>query len=122
MRNIPIDSSRITLIGTGKAAERAEYIELSDGSRKRSGNQAKGKDSGLPVWVVDVVVDDDSQDRAETIGVVIEQHEPPVTVKWQPVVFVNLRGVMYRDNATGEPRMSLRADGIVAASARSSAA
>ena len=69
MRTIPVDTTRITLIGTGKAAARAEYVELSDGSRKRSGNQAKDETSGMPMWVVDVLVDDDDADRAEVISV-----------------------------------------------------
>lgn len=116
MRSIPVDITRITFIGTGKAAEKAEYAELADGSRRRSGNQARAKladgSLGAPLWTVDVVVDDDESVRAEAIGVTIAAYDPPITPKWQPVRFKNLTAVIYRDNATGQPKVSLKADGI----------
>ncbi|MBN9274424.1 MAG: acetoacetate--CoA ligase, partial [Mesorhizobium sp.] len=38
------------LLGTGKVAERAEYVELSNGERRRSGNQAKDETTvSLPI-------------------------------------------------------------------------
>ena len=111
MRQIPVDTSRITLIGTGKAAARAEYVELSDGQRRRSGNQAKD-DNGVPVWVVDVLVDDETSDRAEVVGVRVSSHEEPVTEKWKPVRFRNLVAVPYADRSTGRVALSMRADGI----------
>ncbi len=112
MRTIPVDISRVNFIGTGKAAARAEYVELSDGQRRRSGNQAKDEDSGLPLWVVDVLVDDDTADRAEVIGVRIASHTEPVVAKWQPVRFRNLVAVPYADRSTGRVQLSMRADGI----------
>jgi hypothetical protein len=121
MRAIPVDITRITFIGTGKAAEKAEYVELSDGQRRRSGNQQKN-DAGVPVWTVDVIVDDDEAMRAEAIGVTVASYDPPVTKKWAPVVFRNLTAVIYRDNATGQPKVSLKADGIENTAAKPSAA
>jgi hypothetical protein len=111
MRTIPIDCSRVTFIGTGKAAARAQYVELSDGSRRRSGEQDKN-DEGVPMWVVDVLVDDDEADRAEVVGVKIASHDEPTTEKWKPVRFRNLVAVMYQDQGTGRPALSFRADGI----------
>lgn len=111
MRSIPVDTSKVTFVGTGKAAARAEYVELSDGSRKRSGNQATD-DNGTPVWVVDVLVDDDESDRAEVVGVKVSSHEEPRTEKWKPVKFVNLVAVPYVQQGTNRVALSMRADGI----------
>ncbi|MEK6441855.1 hypothetical protein [Pseudonocardia sp. T1-2H] len=112
MRNIPVDTNRpgFALIGTGKAAARAEYVELADGSRKRSGNQAKD-DTGVPVWVIDVLVDDPDADRAEVVGIRVSSWDEPKTAKWQPVRFVNLVAVPYVDQG-GRVALSMRADGI----------
>ncbi|MFR9803200.1 hypothetical protein ACL02T_12980 [Pseudonocardia sp. RS010] len=111
MRTIPVDQNRVTLIGTGKAAARAEYVELADGQRRRSGNQAKDE-NGVPVWVVDVLVDDPDADRAEVVGVRVASWDEPKSDRWKPVRFVNLVAVPYADRSTGRVALSMRADGI----------
>lgn len=111
MRAIPVDTSRVQFIGTGKAAGRAEYVELSDGSRRRSGNQATD-DNGVPLWTVDVLVDDEDSDRAEVVGVKVASHDEPRTDKWKPVRFVNLVAVPYVAQGTNRVALSMRADGI----------
>jgi hypothetical protein len=122
MRTIPVDTNQITFIGTGKAAARAEYVELSDGSRRRSGNQAKDTESGMPLWVVDVLVDDPDSDRAEVIGVKVAAWEAPVTKLGQPVRFANLVAVPYVDQRSGRVALSMRADGIEGAAPAAKAA
>jgi hypothetical protein len=112
MRAIPVDTTKIAFIGTGKAAARAEYVELSDGQRRRSGNQAKDQESGMPLWVVDVLVDDDNADRAEVVGVKVASWDEPKTTKWQPVKFINLVAVPYVDSNTHRVGLSFRCDGI----------
>ncbi|WP_214370667.1 hypothetical protein [Pseudonocardia sp. H11422] len=121
MRAIPVDTSRVQFIGTGKAAARAEYVELSDGSRRRSGEQAKD-DHGVPVWVVDVLVDDDESDRAEVVGVKVASYDEPRTEKWKPVRFVNLVAVPYVAQGTNRVALSMRADGIEGAGSNAKAA
>lgn len=111
MRSIPVDTTRVQFIGTGKAASRAEYVELADGSRKRSGEQARD-DNGVPLWAVDVLVDDDEADRAEVVGVKIASYDEPHTEKWKPVKFTNLVVVPYVDRGSGRVALSLRADAI----------
>ncbi|RZT87103.1 hypothetical protein EV383_4010 [Pseudonocardia sediminis] len=111
MRSIPVDTSKVNFIGTGKAAARAEYVELSDGSRKRSGEQAKDE-NGVPVWVVDVLVDDDESERAEVVAVKISTRDEPHTEKWKPVRFVNLVATPYVMQGTGRVALSMKADGI----------
>lgn len=116
MRMIPVDTSKIAFIGTGKAAARAEYVELSDGSRRRSGNQAhelnEDGSKGMPLWVTDVIIDDPDSDRAEVVGVRVASWEEPVTAKWQPVKFINLVVLPYVDQRTNRVGLSFRCDGI----------
>lgn len=111
MRAIPVDTNKVQLIGTGKAAARAEYVELSDGSRRRSGEQAKD-DNGVPMWTIDVLVDDEDADRAEIASVKVASHDEPRTEKWKPVRFVGLVAVPYVAQGTNRVALSFRADGI----------
>lgn len=112
MRNIPVDLTRCNLIGTGKVSAKAEYVELSDGSRKASGQQAKDVESGLPLWVIDVLVDDDDARRAEVVGVTVASADEPVTVKYRPVPFRGVVARTYVDRGSGRVAVSLVADGI----------
>lgn len=113
MREIPVDSSKVTFIGTGKAAARAEYAQLSDGTTRRTGEQAKD-DHGVPVWVVDVLIDDDDTDRAEIAGVRVSSYDEPKTDKWRPVRFTNLRVKPWVDSGGNFSKVaySWLADGI----------
>lgn len=112
MRSIPVDLFRCTLIGTGKVSSKAEYVELSDGSRKASGNQAKDEATGLPLWVVDVLVDDDDARRAEVVGVTVPCADEPVTPKWRPVGFHNVTATVYVDRSSGRAMVSMKAEGM----------
>ncbi|MGD9527758.1 hypothetical protein [Pseudonocardia sp.] len=121
MRTIPV-SPDVTFIGTGKAAARAAYAELSDGSRKRiPGEQAKN-DDGVPLYVVDVLYLSEDSDRAEICGVRIASWEPPATTVGQIVKFRNLVAVPYVDGRSGRVALSFRAEGIEASAASSSKA
>lgn len=111
MRSIPVDLSRITFIGTGKTIAKAEYVELSDGSRQASGNQDVD-DRGYKLWTVDVVIDDDDARRAEAIGVTVACMDEPVTAKWVPVKFRGMTATIYTDRASGQAKVSLRAEGV----------
>jgi hypothetical protein len=111
MRNLPIDTSRVSFISTGKCAPKAEYVTLSDGSSRRSGNQANDQ-LGTPLWTVDVLVDDDDAARSEVLGVTIASLDEPAVSKFKPINFRGLTAVLYRDNMSGQPRVSLKAEGI----------
>lgn len=115
MRNIPVDPSRITLLASGKLMAKAEYAELSDGSRRRvPGAQAKDRETGLPLWVVDCFLDDDEEEgRAEVVGVTIGSHDKPQVQKFRPVQFIGLVASGYvRD---GRVAFTFRAQGIAVA-------
>ncbi len=112
MRAIPVDTTRIRFIATGKHAARAVYAELTDGSRKRVPDSHDQDDQGRPLWVVDVMVDDPEADRAEIAGVKIASFEVPETKLGEEVRFINLVAVPYVASGTGRVAMSWRADGI----------
>ncbi|MDN5918667.1 MAG: hypothetical protein L0I76_26820 [Pseudonocardia sp.] len=112
MRWIPIATDRIQFIGTGKVAEVAEYVELSNNERKRSGNQAKDLDSGMPMWVCDVMVFDPEAARAEVVGVKVAALDQPQTTMGQPVNFHNLRALGYVLNGANRVSYTFRADGL----------
>ncbi|GAA1865314.1 hypothetical protein GCM10009836_52080 [Pseudonocardia ailaonensis] len=111
-----LDTNRTNLIFSGKVIPKAEYVELTNGERRRSGNQAHdtapdgGK--GAPLWTVDVFPDDDETMRAEALGVTVASWDEPQGKKWQPIKFVNLRANVYVDQRSGRAAVSLRADGI----------
>ncbi len=114
MRNIPVDTSRLTLLASGKLMPKAEYAELSDGSRRRVPDaQAKDRETGLPLWVVDCFLDDDEEEgRAEVVGVTVAMREKPQVQKFRPVHFEGLVASAYvRDGRTA---FTFRATGIAA--------
>ena len=88
MRKIPVDSTRVRLLGTGKAAARAVYAELSDGSRRRVPDQQDKNEQGVPMWTIDVIVEDEDADRLQVAGVKVPSYEPPVAPFGQPITFV----------------------------------
>jgi len=112
MRSIPVDTTRVRFVATGKHAARAKYAELADGSRKRVPDSHDTDDNGLPMWTVDVLVDDPEADRAEVAGVKIASYEVPETRLGEEVRFINLVAVPYVAQGTGRVAMSYRADGI----------
>jgi hypothetical protein len=99
----------------------AEY----DGDRGRTGAQARDRDSGLPVWAVEVF-DPDPEARAHQARVRIpaaEEPELPPEVGvagtgygLRPVWFTGLVGTPYMDTNGRRPRVawSLRADSMTA--------
>lgn len=111
MRSIPVDASRLSLIATGKAVPKVIYAELSDGSRRRTDRQATD-DAGVPLWTVDVLVDDDAADRAEVIGVTVPSAVEPTVQKFRQVAFRGVTARLYRDNMSGQPKVSLIAESI----------
>src|SRR4051794_2927875 len=103
MRSIPVDVARLNLLATGKVSPKAEYVTLSDGSSRRSGNQATTPD-GTQQWTVDCLVDDEDAMRSEVIGVSVASHVMPAVAKFRPVAFYNVVATVYRDQMTGQPK------------------
>ncbi|MFR9803651.1 hypothetical protein ACL02T_15280 [Pseudonocardia sp. RS010] len=106
-----LDTNRTTLIFSGKVIPKAEYVELTNGERRRSGNQAKDE-NGTPLWTMDCFSADDDSMRAEVVAVTVASHEEPTARQFAPVKFVNLRANVYVNSQTGRAATSLRADGV----------
>lgn len=117
MPALPIDASKITLVATGKIRAVRTYAEMADGSRRAVPDSQEKSDSGLPLWTVDVLIDDEESDRAEPVGVKVASKEEPKPAKYQPVLFEGLRAMPYVDRRTNRVALSFRADGIAAQSA-----
>jgi hypothetical protein len=122
MRAIPVDTSRVQFLATGKAVARAVYAELADGSRRRVPEKQESNDEGVPMWTLDVLVDDPDADRAEVIGVKVASFDEPAVEKFRPVEFVNLVAVPYVQQGTTRVAISMRADGIKGVSGKAAAA
>lgn len=112
MRRIPVDCNRVRFLGTGKVAERAKYAELSDGSRRRVPGAQDTNDAGIPMWVVDVLVDDPEADRAEIAGIKVASHEQPRTELGKDIKFRGLVALPYVEQGTNRVKLSFSADGI----------
>jgi hypothetical protein len=122
MRRIPVDTTRVQFIGTGKTAARAQYAELADGSRRRVPDAQDKNEHGVPMWVVDVLVDDDEADRAEVVSVKVASWDEPRTEKWKPVRFTGLVALGYVAQGTNRVAYSFTADAIEGAGQTAKAA
>lgn len=112
MANLPIDASSITLVATGKVRPVAVYAEMADGSRKRVPGEQEKSDTGIPLWAVDVQLDDEEATRTEAIAVKVPAHEQPEPPKWRPVQFAGLTCKPYVARGSNQVALSMRAEGI----------
>ena len=112
MRRIPVDTSRVRFVGTGKSAARAKYAELSDGSRRRVPDAQDTNEDGVPMWTIDVLVDDPDDERAEVASVKVAAFEVPVTRLGQEVRFVGLTALPYVAQGSNRVGLSFTAESI----------
>jgi hypothetical protein len=112
MRRIPVDTSAVRFIATGKGAARAKYAELSDGSRRRVPDAHETDDEGKTIFVVDCMVDDPDAERAEIASVKVAAWEEPVTTFGQVVEFEGLVALPYVMNGSSRVAISFSATGI----------
>lgn len=112
MATLPIAAERITLVATGKVRPVPVYAEMADGSRKRVPDAQEKNDNGVPIWAVDVQLDDEDADRTEAIAVKVASMEQPEPPKWRPVEFQGLTCKPYVPNGGRQVQLSMRAEGI----------
>lgn len=112
MANLPIDASSITLVATGKVRPVAVYAEMADGSRKRVPGEQEKSDMGVPLWAVDVQLDDEEATRTEAVAVKVASAEQPEPPKWRPVQFYGLTCKPYVPRGSSQVALSMRAEGI----------
>lgn len=112
MATLPLDGTKIVLIATGKVRPVAVYAEMADGSNKRVPGAQEQTDAGVPVWAVDVQLDDDDANRTEAVSVKVPSHDEPRPAKWQPVTFVGLTCKPYIPSGSRQVALSMRAEGF----------
>jgi len=110
-RRLPIDGTNFPMISTGKCRPVIEYAEVADGSRRATGRQATDA-HGTPLWMVDVILDDDDSERTETAGVKVASPDEPRLPKFQQVSFMDLTCMPYLDRRTNRVAYSFAAGGI----------
>ena len=119
MATLPIDSSKIVLVATGKVRPVAVYAEQANGEKVRVPGAQEKSDFGLPLWAVDVLLDDDDANRAEAISVKVPSADEPQVPKFQPVQFEGLTCKPWKGRSN-QVELSMRAESIVVASAPTS--
>lgn len=93
----PIDGTRIGLISTGKV----HAVPVWKDGTLVQGAQESDPATGLPLWTVDVVIDDgDENARSEAVGVRVPAPSAPVVQRWTPVMFERL-SITVRNNKAG---------------------
>jgi hypothetical protein len=112
MRRIPVDTTRVRFVGTGKSAARARYAELSDGSRRRVPDQQETNEDGVPMWTIDVIVDDPETDRAQIASVKVAAYEVPSTRLGEEVRFIGLTALPYVMQGSNRVALSFTAESI----------
>ena len=116
MATLPIDTTRYAMICTGKVSPVSEW---SDG--KPTGQQARDANTGMPLWNVDVLVDDDA-DRSTVASVVIGSLDEPRVRKLAPIAFVGLTANVYVNRRTQALTLRFSADAVAGAVAEQKAA
>jgi hypothetical protein len=112
VRRIPVDQARVKFISTGKAAARAQYAELADGTRRRVPDAQDTDDQGRPGWVIDCLADDPDADRAAICSVKVYGFEVPEFKLGQEVRFVGLTALPYVQQGSNRVALSFAAEGF----------
>ena len=87
-----IDSKRQAMRSTGIVEEVFEWVEV-DGKRRPSDVQARDEDSGMPLWSVEVIYQQQTWGRTSSVTnrVTVGMPQRPVLGEFDPVEFVDLR-------------------------------
>lgn len=116
MATLPIDTNRFAMIATGKVSPVPEW---KDGSP--TGQQARHEQTGLYLWNVDVLVDDDEA-RSTVASVVIGSMDEPRVQKLRPIGFVGLTANVYVNRRTSSLTLRFSADAVAGSVAEQKAA
>ncbi|WP_152185547.1 hypothetical protein [Segeticoccus rhizosphaerae] len=97
-----IDSKRQAMRSTGIVEEVFEWVER-DGKRRPSEVQARDEDSGMPLWSVEVIYQQQTWGRVSSVTnrVSVGMPQRPVLGEFEPVEFVDLRAEVRVNQAGG---------------------
>ena len=107
MRNLPIDSNRVTLLFAGSIMPKPLF---KDGVRVEGRQDTD--DAGVPLWIVDALVPGEDGQRAEVVGVTVPCAYQPTLAQFSPVRFEGLTASVYVKKGTGQVAQSWFAAGI----------
>lgn len=93
-----IDSDRTVMIATGKTAPVFEWVEGAGRGAERPVKRDPA--TGMPLWLVDCLVDDDSA-RSTIAGVEVGSLDQPIVQKLRPITFRGLRVDVYVNRSSG---------------------
>ena len=97
-----IDTKRQAMRSTGIVEEVFEWVER-DGKRRPSEVQARDEDSGMPLWSVEVIYQQQTWGRVSSVTnrVSVGMPQRPVLGEFEPVEFVDLRAEVRVNQAGG---------------------
>jgi hypothetical protein len=97
-----IDSKRQKMRSTGIVEEVFEWVER-DGKRRPSEVQARDEESGMPLWSVEVIYQQQTWGRVSSVTnrVSVGMPQRPVLGEFDPVEFVDLRAEVRVNQAGG---------------------
>lgn len=97
-----IDSKRQAMRSTGIVEEVFEWVER-DGKRRPSDVQARDEESGMPLWSVEVIYQQQTWGRISSVTnrVVVGMPHRPVLAEFEPIEFVDLRAEVRVTQAGG---------------------
>ena len=97
-----IDSKRQKMRSTGIVEEVFEWVER-DGKRRPSEVQARDEDSGMPLWSVEVIYQQQTWGRVSSVTnrVSVGMPQRPVLGEFDSVEFVDLRAEVRVNQAGG---------------------
>lgn len=121
MPTLPIDADALPILSAGKVEIVQKWAELSDGSRRPTGEQDRD-DQNRHLWRVHVIIPAvDEKDRPEmTTVTVAAMDEPRPGPMASPVRFLGLRVRASVNRRTNALAMYWAADGIATAQGKTS--
>ncbi|MGF1648352.1 MAG: hypothetical protein ACFCVF_15725, partial [Kineosporiaceae bacterium] len=118
MPTYAVDGARTVLVGTGNVEAVTEWMELPDGSRKRTDTQARHPETGMPLWGVEVLVSQVAYGRESMVTSRVNVGAPaePRVARFAPVGFVGLVVDVRVNKRSGALSESWRAEEMTAPS------
>lgn len=112
MTTIPVDMSRIDLIGTGNVTPTMEWAQGADGKNRPSDVQAVNEQN-VPLWSVEVLRQDRVFGTEKTVStqITVPHHTEPQIKAFSPIAMHGVEVNVY-STKNGGMRESWRAEGI----------
>ncbi len=116
MPNYAVDSARMTLMATGVVEEVTDWVEGPDGRRRPSETQSRNRDTGMPLWKVEVAYQQATWGRITTVTtkVTVQAETEPQVSPFMPVAFAGLTVEVRVDRGSNALRETWSAETMTA--------